>query len=621
VARKAQRLRLRRHFGTPFLAFFVSIFIVFFSSVALGEDPVVTLEPGYGSTADTYRLVVTISGKNSSRLSKPTFEDSDNFEISQIGTNTRNQFVNGEQSFQISFSYLVRVKREIPPGEYPLPAGSVKIDGKEVTLQSAKLTILPAGTNEKPRAENAAPLPASPGGLDFTQVIDNEEPYVGEQVLYRAEIAASIPVSRASFGDVAFDGFWHESFGKNQERRRVIGSTAVYGMLDAIFATKPGKIEIGPRTLDAEVRVPRPQRRRNLDFFEDLFDDLDAFDSFQTITRHLTAQSLQLDVKPLPPPPHSDVNYIPVGDIQISSRVDPKRIKQGESVNLTIEIFGDGNLRPLELPKPLGGESGDFKTYSDQPKVEVSPVRDRIFFKKTFQLALLPQKAGKLMLPTFEFLTFDPKTAQYKTLRTEAATLEVLPGAENEKLIIKGGAAEQTTEAGNKQDVTILRQDLYPLHLGKASYEPSSRDNSSNDLYILLLPPILSALLAFAAKRKREFELEPSRVRRRNAAQAARAKISKIDGPNLSEDYLQVLRVYLGDRLGLPGESLTSVDAPSRLVSHGLPEKLVAPTADLLNRLQRAVYGGTVGNASDAKAEIRDEISSLIDEIERHASK
>ena len=82
-----------------------------------------------------------------------------------------------------------------------------------------------------------------------------------------------------------------------------------------------------------------------------------------------------------------------------------------------------------------------------------------------------------------------------------------------------------------------------------------------------------------------------------------------------------MLRGYLGDRLRLPGESLTSDDAHSRLVAQGLPEKLSGPTSDLLRTLQRAVYGGSDATNEESAARLKKELENLIAEIERYGPK
>lgn len=226
------------------------------------------------------------------------------------------------------------------------------------------------------------------------------------------------------------------------------------------------------------------------------------------------------------------------------------------------------------------------------------------------------------MLPTFEIVTFDPKAKQYKILHTEAASLEVLPGKGNERLIVKGGTDSSPTEQQNsKEEVTVLGQDLYPLHLGAATYTGSSVASASTDLYLLLFAPLLSGLLAFSARKSREAAKEPDRVKQRNAASIARKRLAELGTGTSAAEYLHVLRAYLGDRLRVPGESLTSDDAHSRLVAQGLPEKLSTPTADLLRSLQRAVYGGTAAQSEESTARVKKELENLITEIERYGPK
>jgi len=640
----------RKQLNVGFLLSAVGAFFIVFLLSPSATDcfaadavPVVTIDPGYGTTDDTFQLNVTVSGKMSNQIGRPQFESSDKFDLESIGTSTRSEFINGARSYQITYTFLVVPSGNLPPGEYALPKGSIEIDGQPTVIPPAALTILPSGSNNRSSpappggsgqsnnapnnsAANAAKSPTSlpgrsPTGIDFAQIVDNEEPYVGQQVVYRAEIAVSAPISGANLGDLEAPGFLRESFGKNPEQQRRVGDSVVYSIPEALFATKAGDVEIAPRALTANIRVPisRSGRtgRRGWDMIDEMFSDLDAFTEFDVVTKRLTAPAIKLRVKELPPPPKNVSGYVPVGDVKVTSRLDRKDVKQGESVTLTVEVTGDANLKPLELPPPADKSAQDFTMYVDQPSTDVSAGKDHVFFRKTFHIALIPNKSGKLFVPHYEIPTFNPKTGSYEFQHTSTSVLNVAEGNPNEKLVIKGADEAKQNSNAPKNAIERLGEDLLPLHVGPellTKYEPLPPDILRLGL---LIPPMLTALLAFFVSYRKQHG-DPVKARRAGAARTARAAIGSA---STADEGFQAFRTYLGARLRVPGESLTSADIKSRLGPTKMPEETINRIAELLHRYQGAIYGGSSTLKPEALQSLKDESLTLISEVERYGPK
>src|SRR6185503_3682525 len=92
---------------------------------------------------------------------------------------------------------------------------------------------------------------------------------------------------------------------------------------------------------------------------------------------------------------------------------------------LTAELTGSGNLSGLPDPK-----------LPSLPGVQVSPPQEssrqkiagtRVDSTRSWTWTLVPQRAGRWTVPALEWVTFDPQTGAYRTLRTGAMALAATP--------------------------------------------------------------------------------------------------------------------------------------------------------------------------------------------------
>jgi hypothetical protein len=595
------------------------------------DAPVVTLSPGAGTVDDTFELDVALQGKQGGQIGRPEFEASNDFDIESTGTSTRNEFVNGVQSFQILFSFQVTPRADLPPGNYLLPKGTVAVDGQQIALNGTKISIFgpnsstPATTSSSQgvRAEIDA-LRREPSTIDFTHVVDNYQPYVGEQVIYRAEVATATGFASANLSDIELNGFWREPFGKNQEQVRNIGNTVVHSIFEALFPSQSGDIEIPRRTLTAQIRVVDPvHRRRSMDLFEDFFSDMDAFGGSRMVTKRFVAQPFTVHVKDLPPPPFPHLGYIPVGDVSVRAGVDRTAVKQGESVTLKIEMTGDANLKPYELPQPYAGDIADFKTYVDKPQVETTPTKTRVLFRKVFDIALVPQKAGALKLPEYRIVTFDPKNGKYVTVTTGEHIIQVAASAEPEQLVVRGlPAPDRSTSADSEQktEIQLLGEGLYPQHVGPETYLKSRHVPPEYLWTVLLGLPLLLLPFHISILRRRTRLADHAGLLQVQAYRKALDSFQALE--NISSDSaercLAVLRTYLGERFRFTGESLTSAELRELLSKRVKNHAVIDHAEEVFLKLQKTVYGGGGGDEK-AVRELVTEARAVVKDIEKHA--
>lgn len=149
-----------------------------------------------------------------------------------------------------------------------------------------------------------------------------------------------------------------------------------------------------------------------------------AFDMFMgSRGRQVTleAKAPELTVKPLPeaPPGFSGA----IGDFIISSKMVPEEASVGEPITWTLVLEGTGNWNDA-ITMPNRQVPDAFEVI--QPKSNTEMTDGATFVgKMTEDVVLIPTEAGTFTIPGVEFLYFDTRAGEYRTMKTEPKTLVV----------------------------------------------------------------------------------------------------------------------------------------------------------------------------------------------------
>ncbi len=578
---------------------------------ALAAGPVeLKVSPPSGSIDQEFTLSVIVKDSQKAVLETPEFQRSDIFTIEPLGRVFNQTEFNGQIELEFEYTFRLIPSPALRPGTYPLPAGTMVIDGSTVQLPRERIVLL---ESEGPRREGGS----GKGAVDFAQAVDNITPYVGQQILYRAEIAGGPSFLRGNLDEIALNGFWRESMGDLGQQSRNLGSVTVHSLLEALYPANAGDVQIPERILVADLRKPRERSYRRA---WNLMDDILGGDGgWESERRRLRATGLTLKVQPLPTPPFPPSGYIPVGLVSIHSSVDRESVIAGETVTMTIVVSGDANLRPFELQKPPAEQLKDFKLYEDKPTVEAIPTRNKVVMKKTFAVSFVPLRAGTLQLPQYELVTFNPTKREYERTATKPFTLQVTPSSSSEKLVVSGDRPAATATPAQPAETTVAPiEDLHPQMIGSPVLVRSSGEISMWQWLILFGAP-MSALLARVTFKRRGRDSEAGAARRRDAsgkvAATALASLGQGVTDQLPSKAFQILRRYLGERFMLPHERFSANELEGILKGR-LPAELTGRLAVLLARLERSVYGGS----DDAdKRGLLEELRSVIEAIERNS--
>ena len=576
---------------------------------AFSEVPVeLRLSPPSGTVDQEFTLSVVIKNSQKAVIEMPTFQRSEIFTLESLGRVFNQTDINGQIELEFEYTFRLVPSTSLRPGTYPLPAGSIVIDGQMQQLPRERIVIIDQGNVRREGSPTG-------GAVDFAQAVDNTAPYVGQQILYRAEIAGGASFLRGNLDEIALKGFWRESMGDMGQQARNLGSVTVHSLLEALYPANSGEIEIPERILTADLRKPRERSFRRA---WNLMDDILGDGGWQSERRRVRAKGLSLKVQALPPPSQPTSGYVPVGLISVHSSIDRDSVIQGETVTMTVVISGDANLRPYELPKLSAAESNAFRVYDDKPKVEAIPTRNKVIMKKTFAISFVPQRAGSLILPRYTVVSFNPQKREYERVETKEFTLEVSPSSTNEKLIVSGDRPASDGQPSVKEDDNKpYTEDLRPQFVGAAVSAQNSGPGMRSLLAILFLAPFTALLIRIVRSRRGSFNLAAANRRRQTAGRIAVSALDSIadkHSDRVSSEVFEIVRRYLGDRFQLPQERFNSRELELVLRDSLTDLTVMERLAQLLTRLERSVYGGA--EVPDSKSLLKD-ARELIGALER----
>jgi len=368
------------------------------STAAYADIQVSTdVTPKKGTVDDSFTLDVRFSGEAARLLTQPEFEDSKAFDLGRTSSSVSHSFVNGQQQSKVQYSFEFIPTPKLKPGKYALPQGTILVNGKETKLKQPYVTITKSDSAKSSRTAV---------GISFVQMVDIENPYVGQQILYKAQITSDKKIFRANINDGEFPGFWKESYNKRNEAITSIGNDrmTIHTIQEALFPTEAGIKTIGQRRITLSIRGDQGYNQRK-DYWGGLL-SFDIHTRARMKKKRVVAGPINVHVRPLPSPPTPITTPILVGNVKLASSIDRTDIKQGESVNMRVELYGNANLRAFELPTLSPTDEQNYKAYYDKPVLQVFHEKDRVRFVKKFAIALVPLKTGTLDAPNYTIHIF-----------------------------------------------------------------------------------------------------------------------------------------------------------------------------------------------------------------------
>jgi len=558
----------------------------------------------------TLRIAVTYASKaDTGNLEVPTFADFDVVSRSQSEQVTFT-LSNSTPSFRrtVITSLALTPRRA---GDLTIEPVKLEFRGQRFQTEPIQVRVVPAGQALRRRppgpdrladdrlGESLDPFAdLHPGQRDLIlrAMVDNERPFVGQQVTYSLYLLARTNVSSIEKLQIPrLDGFWSEDVEAPQQlvpEQRILDGvpyTAYLLRRRALFPLRPGKAAIEP----AEVQV--------LTGFGMLF-------SRESSRR--SSQALQLEVQPLPPGKPAGFDFGNVGQWTLSASAEPSNAPVGQPITFRLVASGRGNVRDLRLPRlpVLSGVRAYDATVSDKETIE----RGQINGTRTVEQLLVPERTGAVEIPSLAMDIFDPVQKQFRTVRTDPIALRVdagpvgQPAAEpiSQNLLAKGG--------------------IRPIRLHLGSVQRATPPWAQRWFWPALgLPPFGLALLLGIARLRRMLQVDPGRKRMELARSAAakrlrraRALLQRGESVAFYAEIVRAVTGYLADKQGIAAAGLTRDELVSALLARGQPEEPVRRLVRILDDCDRARFAPGSGE-SPAREAMLGRTDQVLGELDR----
>jgi len=566
------------------------------TEVALDGTLMLRVTAVYSSQGDTGELQL------------PAFADFDVVDQSR-SEQVSFSFVNGAPSFRRTVLTTVALtpKRE---GDLTIEPARLEARAKVFQTETIRVRVLPAG--QSPRGGRAAsPPPPSdrvppdvdpfadvhPGQRDLLlrAAVDNDRPYVGQQITYSLYLLARANVSSIEKLQVPrLDGFWSEDIEAPQQlvpEQRILDGvpyTAYLLRRRALFALRPGKATIEP----AEVQV------------------LTGFGMlFSRGSSRRSSQPLHLEVQPLPSgrPPGFDSGN--VGQWTLTAQADPLGVAVGQPVTFRMVATGRGNVRDLRLPK-LGAIPG-VRTFDATTTDKESIERGQVNGTRTVEQLLVPERTGAVEIPSLSMEIFDPAQKQYRTLRTDPIAVQVVAAQVGQP--VASPIAQNLLGGGG----------VRPIRLRLGSVKRSAPPWAEPWFWPALgLPPFALALVLGFTGLRRMLQVDPGTRRIRLARSAAakrlrgaRALLQRGESVAFYAEIARAVTVYLADKQGVAAAGLTRDELAGALSARGHPEETVRRLLRVLDDCDRARFapGSSEAPAREAMLGRADQVLNELD--------
>ncbi len=576
----------------------LSLLLILLPCLARADVSVtIKLERKEATLVDSMKLVVSVSGTRNTD-SDPIINGLEGFNVTQGGTSSRVEIINGKVNAGVDYTYFIQPKKT---GKFQIGPAEVTVEGKTFRSNTATATI----TNEPQNSEGDR------GPLFLSAGLSSTKAYMEQQTIYTLKLYRQIKVSDISLDLPEAEHLVFKQLGKPAEYQTMYHGKR-YEVLEiryALIASREGTYAIGPTRMNMTVFQPRRRSYRGL-FGDPFFND--PFFSFSTgRPTSLASESKELTVLPLPKAGRPAEFSGLVGTFKIESTLEPSTIRAGESATLTVLLSGQGNVNripDLKLP-----ELAHMKVYADQPVLQTEPESGGLTGSKTMKWALVPEESGHHQIPPLSVSFFDTTTDQYRVIKTSSMPLSVLPGKVEELRAEAQQGNEHAPEGPAKQAVKELGHDILPVHTS-VKVLAGNRGPWPDQVFfwlVLIAPAFVYLATFWGVKFRSKSDMSVAAAKAKKAAKKLTRRCRQ--GSRSASALALGIRDYLNDRFGLSLGSLTPNEGAEILESNGVSTDTAQELRVVLQTIEDAVYTGKGHRSSD----IHEDIPNLVRQIEK----
>ena len=566
-------------------------------------------------SGDQFRLSYTITSQKVRDFRAPSIQGFEVLMGPSRSTQSSTQIINGNvtSTSSITFTYILMAGKE---GTYKIPGATIVADGDNYTSNSVEIKVLPPdqtsgannGNSARSSRDQANSGKISNQELFMMATASKTNVYEQEAILLTYKVYTQVNLTGLR-GDVPdLKGFHTQEVELPQQKTFTLEhyngrnyNTTVWRQF-VLFPQQTGKIEIPSVTFEGTVS----QRMASSDPFDAFFNG----GNYVNINKNLVTPKLTINVKELPEGKPANFSG-GVGEFTLSSSISTQDLKTNDAVTIKLVISGTGNMKLINTPEVAFPQ--DFEIYDPKVENKFNLTRNGLAGNKVIEYLAIPRHAGTYTIPSIEFSYFDLKSQSYKTLKTDAYTLNVAKG--------EGNSDQVVANFTSKEDLKVLGQDIRYIKTGETRL--AKKDDyffGSMNYYLWYLIPLVLFITFMVIYRKQAMEnANVAKVRTKKANKVA-TKRMKNAGKLLVEkkseafydEVLKALWGYISDKLSMPVSQLSKDNIEEELQKHQVADELIKEFINNLNECEFARYAP--GNQDEKMDKI---YSSAIDVISK----
>jgi hypothetical protein len=543
-------------------------------------------------------------------------QDGDNFEppsfegfrvLGGPNQSISNSWINGKRSYSKTYSFFLAPLKK---GVATIGQAAIEVDGER--YKSLPVEVVVTEAVEIPKDGNNADYLASEN-VHLVAEVSNTNPYLNEAITVVYKLYVSNQVSITSnwreIDSPKYADFWSQNLDqkgqlqiyegqyRGEDYRYVILRTAV------LYPQKTGELSIEPLTLDVPIDV-RSNRR-------------DFFGRFMTtrVNKTISAGRRTINVKPLPLENRPEDFTGAVGFFDFDSSISRSELDAQESLEYSVTVRGEGNLKLFELPKPQFPNA--FEVYEPARNDKISTRTSGMRGSVSEVYTLVPQNQGTYPLPPLSFSYFDPNLERYITKTTQDHIVSV----------INGPAQESALQNNERADTNLVVVDTDRFSYIKLQSDWLDRNPApwfgtwAYWRWVLGLLIFLPLWFVLSAIRNRYLGDTASRdLRKRKRLIAQYLSQAKAEQQNPTAFYAALersLHLFLKAQLKLETSGLSKENIRALMTQRTLTQDAIDRLIDLIERCERARYAPTT--AVDVQNDYNEaqEVIALINNTKR----
>jgi hypothetical protein len=543
-------------------------------------------------------------------------QDGDNFEppsfegfrvLGGPNQSISNSWINGKRSYSKTYSFFLAPLKK---GVATIGQAAIEVDGER--YKSLPVEVVVTEAVEIPKDGNNADYLASEN-VHLVAEVSNTNPYLNEAITVVYKLYVSNQVSITSnwreIDSPKYADFWSQNLDqkgqlqiyegqyRGEDYRYVVLRTAV------LYPQKTGELSIEPLTLDVPIDV-RSNRR-------------DFFGRFMTtrVNKTISAGRRTINVKPLPLENRPEDFTGAVGFFDFDSSISRSELDAQESLEYSVTVRGEGNLKLFELPKPQFPNA--FEVYEPARNDKISTRTSGMRGSVSEVYTLVPQNQGTYPLPPLSFSYFDPNLERYITKTTQDHIVSV----------INGPAQESALQNNERADTNLVVVDTDRFSYIKLQSDWLARNPApwfgtwAHWRWVLGLLIFLPLWFVLSAIRNRYLGDTASRdLRKRKRLIAQYLSQAKAEQQNPTAFYAALersLHLFLKAQLKLETSGLSKENIRALMTQRTLTQDAIDRLIDLIERCERARYAPTT--AVDVQNDYNEaqEVIALINNTKR----